>query len=72
MTDGSIVIGDAKHAIRVAATEDSDAYLGLVTHRMVKGKVFCRVALSASELDETRKPWPSNAPLRLGYTISPA
>ena len=72
MTDGSLVIGDAEQAIRIAATEDSDAFLGLVTHRMVKGKVFCRVSLSAGELDETRKPWASAEPLRLGYTISPA
>ncbi len=72
MTEGAIVIGDARSAIRVSATTDSNAFLGLITHRMVKGKVFCRVSLSASELDETRKPWPGTQPLSLGYTISPA
>lgn len=72
MSEGTIVIGDARSAIRITATEESDAYLGLISHRLVKGKVFCRVALSAGEIDETRKPWPSQEPLELGYTISPA
>jgi hypothetical protein len=71
MSDGFIRIGDARGAVRLSAEPDCDAFLALVTHRPVKDKVFCRVALSASELDDTRKPW-SDAPrpLRLGYRIS--
>jgi Glycosyl hydrolase family 57 len=72
MTEGSIIVGDKNAAIEISATEDSNAFLGLVTHRMVKGKVFCRIALSAGELDETRKAWNgARGPLHLGYTISP-
>jgi hypothetical protein len=71
MSDGFIRIGDVRGALRLSAEPDCDAFLALVTHREVKDKVFCRVALSASELDDTRKPW-SDAPrpLRLGYRIS--
>jgi Glycosyl hydrolase family 57 len=73
MSEGQIVIGDAGAAIRISATEESDAFLGLVTHRLVKGRVFCRIALSAGELDETRRPWNgAPRPVKLGYTITPA
>lgn len=71
MTEGWIRIGDAQGSLRISAEPESDAFLALVTHRTVKDKIFCRVSLSASELDDTRKPW-GNAPrpLRLGYRIT--
>lgn len=72
MTEGSIVIGDKSAAIRIQAAEESNAFLGLITHRMIKNQVFCRVALSAAELDETRRPGVNSGPLRLGYSLLPA
>ncbi|MFO1187081.1 MAG: glycoside hydrolase family 57 [Alphaproteobacteria bacterium] len=71
MTEGWIRIGDARGALRISAEPESDAFLALVTHRSVKGKIFCRVTLSAAELDDTRKPWAAAPrPLRLGYRIT--
>lgn len=73
MTEGSLTIGDANGTVTLTSDPDSDAYLALVTHRRVKDKIFCRVALSASELDETRKPWAgAPRPLSLGYRITVA
>jgi hypothetical protein len=72
MTEGWIRIGDANNALRLTADPESDAFLALVTHRAVKDRIFCRVSLSASELDDTRKPWAgAHRPLRLGYRITP-
>lgn len=71
MTEGVLKIGDARSSITVTADDDCDAYFALLTHRRVKGKIFCRAALSAAELDDTRNPWRgSPRPLCIGYRIT--
>jgi hypothetical protein len=73
MSEGTLTFGDAAGALRLSADRGSDGFLALVTHRLVKGRVFARIALSASELDDTRRPWhAARRPLALGYRISPA
>jgi hypothetical protein len=56
MTEGWIEVGDAEKGVRLSVLDDSAAIVGLVTHRAVDGTVFCRLALSVVEVDETRKP----------------
>ena len=55
VTDGVVEIGDASHIVRVEVDKTSSALIGLLTYREVRGTFFCRVAFSASELDETSR-----------------
>ncbi|NWG45331.1 MAG: glycoside hydrolase family 57 [Alphaproteobacteria bacterium] len=55
MTDGTVELGDAQTIVRVTTDMAVSALLGLITHRPVDGTFFCRLALSAMELDETRR-----------------
>jgi len=56
MTEGWADIGDARTRIRVEVDRQTAPLLGLLTHRRIGGSLFCQLALSAMELDETRKP----------------
>ncbi len=60
LTEGWMEIGDAKRRYRIEVDMTKAALLGLVTHRQVDGRSFCRVSLSASEMDETRNPIDNN------------
>jgi hypothetical protein len=56
MTEGWAELGDGKRRIRVETDRATAPLLGLLTHRRAGGSLFCQLALSALELDETRKP----------------
>jgi len=56
MTEGWAEIGDGATHIRVEVERATAPLLGLLTHRQSGGSLFCQLALSALELDETRKP----------------
>jgi hypothetical protein len=56
MTEGWAEIGDDRTRVRVEVDRETACLLGLLTHRMSGGKVFCQLMLSALELDDTRKP----------------
>ena len=55
ITDGVVQIGDAHHSINVKIDKRSAALIGLVTYRQVENTYFCRLSLSAREMDETSK-----------------
>lgn len=62
MTEGWAELGDGRTRIRIEVDREVSPLLGLLTHRRTGGSLFCQLALSALELDETRKP----APYRVG------
>jgi hypothetical protein len=56
MTEGWAEIGDATTRLRIEIDRATAPLLGLLNHRRSGGSLFCQLALSALELDETRKP----------------
>ncbi|MCC6919556.1 MAG: glycoside hydrolase family 57 [Alphaproteobacteria bacterium] len=71
MTEGWLELGDGANAIRLEADLSGAAVIGLVEHKIVHGLVFCRMMLSALEMDETRRPAATpSAPRRLRYALS--
>lgn len=64
LTEGWAEIGDNTHRIRLSVDRTAAPLLGLLTYRPLKGGVFCQLALSALELDDTRKPTPLCAGVR--------
>jgi hypothetical protein len=56
MTEGWASLGDGKTAVSVEIDRGTAPLLGLLTHKEVGGSLFCQLALSALELDDTRKP----------------
>ncbi len=56
MTEGWADLGDDKTRIRIEVDRQTAPLLGLLTHRRIGGSLFCQLALSVLELDETRKP----------------
>lgn len=56
LTEGSFDIGDEKRRLRLDVDMSTAALLGMVTHKPVGSSLFCRVSLSALEMDETRNP----------------
>ncbi len=56
MTEGWAELGDSTTRVRVEVDRSTAALLGLLTHRVAGGSVFCQLILSALELDDTRKP----------------
>ncbi len=56
MTEGWAELGDARRRIRIEVDRGLAPLLGLLTHREVGGSLFCQLALSALELDDTRRP----------------
>ncbi|MCP5432782.1 MAG: glycoside hydrolase family 57 [Alphaproteobacteria bacterium] len=71
MTEGRIELGDASRRIVLTADMELAALIGLLTHRPVDDTFFCRVALSALELDETRNAQDvTHGPRSFAYTLS--
>ena len=71
MTEGWAEIGDDKNRIRISVDRATAPLLGLLTHRRLKGGIFCQFALSALELDDTRKPAPFAAgPRRFRFSVN--
>jgi len=56
LTEGWAEIGDGKTTIRIDVDRATAPLLGFLTHKRIGGSLFCQFALSALELDETRKP----------------
>jgi len=56
MTEGWAEIGDDRRRLRIVVDRETAPLLGLVTHINTSRGAFCRFALSALELDDTRKP----------------
>lgn len=73
MTEGWAELGDDKNRIRVEVDRQTAPLMGLLQHRKVGGSLFCQLALSALELDETRKPSPyKNGPRRFRFSVKAA
>ena len=56
MTDGWAELGDDQNRLRIEVDRATAPLLGLLTHKPVRASLFCQLALSALELDDTRKP----------------
>jgi hypothetical protein len=56
MTEGWAELSDAKRGVRIEVERETAPLLGLLTHRDVKGRLFCQLMLSMLELDDTRRP----------------
>ncbi|HEY1632750.1 MAG TPA: hypothetical protein VGF56_15645 [Rhizomicrobium sp.] len=70
MTEGWAELGDDATRLRIEIDRATAPLLGLLTHRRVGGSLFCQLALSALELDETRKPCPIvNTPRRFRFGV---
>ena len=71
MTEGTLQIDDGANAVRLEADLATAAIIGLVEHRVLHGQTFCRMVLSALEMDETRKPPREASPPRtIRYAIA--
>jgi Glycosyl hydrolase family 57 len=70
MTAGWAEIGDDLTRLRVEVDRATAPLLGLLTHRVSDGRVFCQLMLSALELDDTRKPAPyADGPRRFRFSL---
>jgi hypothetical protein len=71
MTEGWAEIGDGANRIRLEIDRAAAPMLGLLTHRQVRGGHFCQIALSAMELDDTRKPAAfKSGPRRFRFSVN--
>jgi hypothetical protein len=70
MTGGWLEFRDARRALRIEVDSAQLAVIGLVRYVEVGERFLCRLALSAGELDDTRRRGtPLNEPLRLSVTL---
>lgn len=70
MTEGWFAFADQTQTLRVEVDRELAPLIGLVTHRVTAGKLFCQLMLSALELDDTRKPSPYRMePRRYQFSI---
>ncbi len=70
MTEGWAELSDGTRGVRVEVDRETAPLLGLLTHREVKGRLFCQLILSALELDDTSRPTPYLAgPRRVRFSI---
>ncbi len=58
MTEGWAEFSDGRRTLRLEVDRETAPLLGLLTHRQVGGSLFCQLALSMLELDDTRRPTP--------------
>jgi hypothetical protein len=71
MTEGWLELGDGANAVRLEGDLGEAATIGLIEHKTVHGVVFCRMMLSALEMDETRRPGAQpSPPRRIRYALS--
>ena len=56
ITAGVVELGDARQVLQVEVDKTVAALVGLITYVEVGRAYFCRLALSAGEVDETRRP----------------
>jgi hypothetical protein len=73
MTEGWVEIGDDQGRVRIEVDRATAPLLGLLTHKRVGGSLFCQLAFSALELDDTRKPTAlCSGPRRFRFSIAAA
>ncbi|HEV2652702.1 MAG TPA: hypothetical protein VGU69_15695 [Rhizomicrobium sp.] len=73
MTEGWAELGDDRTRLRIEVDRATAPLLGLLTHRVSGGHLFCQLMLSALELDDTRKPASyGNVPRRFRFSVSAA
>jgi hypothetical protein len=73
LTEGWAELGDGQNRLRIEVDRCTAPLLGLLTHKRVGGSLFCQLALSALELDDTRKPTPMRpGPRRFRFSVSAA
>ena len=71
MTEGWAEVGDSRNRVRIDIDRATAPLLGLLTHRVAGGSLFCQLQLSALELDETRKPQAyKGGPRRFRFGVS--
>jgi hypothetical protein len=58
MTEGWAELSDGTRGVRVEVDRETAPLLGLLTHREVKGRLFCQLMLSMLELDDTSRATP--------------
>lgn len=68
-SDGVVEIGDRNKFLRAKVETPGYRPLGLITSRETEEGVFCRLAFSALETDETSRPW-GRGPRRLCLRFS--
>lgn len=73
LTDGWIELRDAHRGLRIEVDRERSALIGLASHRDVGRSFFCRLTLTAGELDDTRAAaTPLAAPLDVRIRLRPA
>ncbi len=71
LTEGWVDIGDNSRRLRLDVDMATAALLGMVTHKPVGSSLFCRITLSALEMDETRNPVEiDTGPRRFRFSLS--
>ena len=70
MTDGSVEFGDGSAKLRLEVDQEQAALVGMVIYREVDDSFFCRLALSAQEVDETRRGRTDSLRIRSTITLS--
>jgi len=73
LTEGWAEISDSMRGVRVEVDREVAPLLGLLTHREVKGRLFCQFMLSMLELDDTSRPTPYQVgPRRVRFSLMKA
>jgi hypothetical protein len=72
MTEGWAELGDGSRTIRIEIDRETAPLLGLLTHRRAGGSLFCQLALSVLEMDDTSRPDPyREGPRRVRFSLAP-
>jgi hypothetical protein len=70
LTEGWAEISDGMRGLRIEVDRQTAPLLGLLTHREVKGRLFCQLMLSMLEMDDTSRPTPYRmGPRRVRFSI---
>ena len=70
ITGGSVEFGDGSTKLRLEVDKEQAALVGMVIYREVDDSFFCRLALSAQEVDETRRGRTDSLRFRSRITLS--
>jgi hypothetical protein len=70
LTEGWAELSDGRRGVRVEVDRETAPLLGLLTHREVKGRLFCQLMLSMLEMDDTSRPTPyRSGPRRVRFSV---
>ena len=70
MTAGSVEFGDGTNKLRLEVEKEQAALVGMIIYRETDDGFFCRLALSAQEVDETRKDQTDSLRVRCSIALS--